>query len=201
MAKTIWFDVTQIHECGGLLMGMIRVELEIGRHLVRRPVEQVRFYRSCGLSGRLLEVSPREVESDIQRLDSYVEPSPSRTPSAAWNRLTRQLARAIERLPSPVHTLFTVYSSLYEGWGLPVAESLALGKSCIASDASSLPEVGGDFPEYIDPTDVSAWADRLSFYIDNPDAVREREEKIRSEYVPPTREETARALPDHAEAL
>ncbi|MCI0481492.1 MAG: glycosyltransferase family 4 protein, partial [Candidatus Dadabacteria bacterium] len=43
------------------------------------------------------------------------------------------------------HALFTVYPSLYEGWGLPVAESLAYGKFCIASSASSLPEVGGRF--------------------------------------------------------
>jgi len=40
------------------------------------------------------------------------------------------------------HCLFTVYPSLSEGWGLPVGESLAYGKFCIASSASSLPEVG-----------------------------------------------------------
>jgi len=38
--------------------------------------------------------------------------------------------------------LFTVFPSLYEGWGLPVAESLAVGKVCLASNASSIPEVG-----------------------------------------------------------
>jgi len=34
--------------------------------------------------------------------------------------------------------LFTIYPSLYEGWGLPVAESLRTGKFCIASSTSSV---------------------------------------------------------------
>src|SRR5262249_29439348 len=46
---------------------------------------------------------------------------------------------------------FTLYPSLYEGWGLPVAESLTHGKFCIVSNRTSLPEVGGDFVDYFDP--------------------------------------------------
>jgi hypothetical protein len=41
-----------------------------------------------------------------------------------------------------------------EGWGLPVGESLAYGKPCIASNTSSIPEVGADFCRYINPYDV-----------------------------------------------
>ena len=41
--------------------------------------------------------------------------------------------------------LFTVCPSLYEGWGLPVGESLAAGKICVCSDRASLPEVAGEF--------------------------------------------------------
>ncbi len=37
---------------------------------------------------------------------------------------------------------FTVFPSLFEGWGLPVGESLWFGKPCICFDNSSLPEVG-----------------------------------------------------------
>lgn len=48
---------------------------------------------------------------------------------------------------------FTLFPSLYEGWGLPVAESLAFGRPCLASDASSVPEVGGDLVRYFDPLD------------------------------------------------
>ncbi|MDR1032763.1 MAG: glycosyltransferase [Candidatus Nomurabacteria bacterium] len=52
--------------------------------------------------------------------------------------------------------LFTVYPSLYEGWGLPVAESLAYGKYCIASSAASVPEIGGKLIDYFSPNDAGA---------------------------------------------
>lgn len=44
--------------------------------------------------------------------------------------------------------LFTLYPSEYEGWGLPVTESLCYGKVPVLSTSSSLPEAGGDFAEY-----------------------------------------------------
>ena len=47
--------------------------------------------------------------------------------------------------------LFTVYTSYFEGWGLPVAESLAHGKVTLSSNATSLPEVGGEFADYFSP--------------------------------------------------
>lgn len=47
--------------------------------------------------------------------------------------------------------LFTVYPSIYEGWGLPIAESLTQGKVCIASGTSSMKEIGGNLVEYFSP--------------------------------------------------
>lgn len=38
--------------------------------------------------------------------------------------------------------LFTIYPSYYEGWGLPITESLGYGKVCVTADNSSLPEAG-----------------------------------------------------------
>ena len=45
-----------------------------------------------------------------------------------------------------------VFPSLYEGFGFPVIEAIACGTPAAVSNASCLPEVGGDTPEYFDPS-------------------------------------------------
>ncbi len=47
--------------------------------------------------------------------------------------------------------LFTVYCSLYEGWGLPVTESLCHGRVPLVPTHSSLREAGGDLAVYYTP--------------------------------------------------
>lgn len=96
---------------------------------------------------------------------------------------------------------FTVYPSLYEGWGLPVAESLAHGKFCLASNTSSIPEVGGDLIEYLDPWDVPAWSDKLLWFFEHPDEVERREMAIRSRYQSTSWQETGATIFATAEAL
>lgn len=54
------------------------------------------------------------------------------------------------------HAQFTLYPSSYEGWGLPVSESLAFGKVTIVADNSSLPEAGGDLACYFTSDDLNA---------------------------------------------
>lgn len=92
--------------------------------------------------------------------------------------------------------LFTVYPSFYEGWGLPIGESLDLDKFCIASSSSSIPEVGGRFVDYIHPLDTFGWAEKLKFYIDNPNEVIKKEETIKSFYKPIKWENTVKDLVD-----
>lgn len=52
----------------------------------------------------------------------------------------------------------TLFPSLYEGFGLPVLESMALGTPVLTSNISSIPEVGGDAALYINPYDVQSIA-------------------------------------------
>ncbi len=96
------------------------------------------------------------------------------------------------------HAYFTVFPSLYEGWGLPVAESLAHGKFCLCSNTSSLPEVGGDWVEYLDPWDVPAWVDRLRHYIAHPEEVAKRNAQIVAGYRPCLWRETSADIYTHA---
>lgn len=44
-----------------------------------------------------------------------------------------------------------VFPSLAEGFGFPLLEAMACGVPCISSNSSSLPEVGGDLVQYVDP--------------------------------------------------
>jgi len=91
-------------------------------------------------------------------------------------------------------SLFCVFPSFYEGWGLPVAEALAMGKVVIASSQGSLPEVGGDLVLYVDPWSAREWADAL-LKMSTDDTWREVwERKIRGAYQPRSWTDAARVV-------
>ena len=48
------------------------------------------------------------------------------------------------------------YPSLGEGFGLPVLEAMAAGAAVVTSNVSSLPEVGGEAVDYVDPHSTAA---------------------------------------------
>lgn len=89
---------------------------------------------------------------------------------------------------------FTVFPSLYEGWGLPVVESLAWGKFCLVSNAASLPEAGGPWTEYLDPWDLPAWVERLGYYMQQPQALAVLNERIAREFRAPGWADTAATI-------
>jgi glycosyltransferase involved in cell wall biosynthesis len=69
------------------------------------------------------------------------------------------------------------YPSLGEGFGLPVLEAMAAGAPVVTSDRSSLPEVGGDAVEYVDPTDVRSIAAGLRRILESPARAAELRER------------------------
>jgi len=91
------------------------------------------------------------------------------------------------------HSMFTLYPSLYEGWGLPVTESLCHGRVPAISNGSSLPEAGGPFAIYFDPNDPAAIADAITPLLD-PEIRRQAEAHIRKTFRPRSWREIGRAL-------
>lgn len=60
-----------------------------------------------------------------------------------------------------------VYPSTYEGFGLPLAEAMAVGCPVIASDRTAFPEVVGAAGMLLDPDDVDGWADAMVRLLDD----------------------------------
>lgn len=59
--------------------------------------------------------------------------------------------------------------SLWEGFGLPVAEAMAAGTPVVASRRGALPEIAGDAALLVDPEDVEALAAAISTLLDDPE--------------------------------
>ncbi len=75
--------------------------------------------------------------------------------------------RRVRRLPHvPLDRLIglirgaraVLFPSIYEGFGLPILESMTIGAPVLASRVASLPEVAGDAALLIEPTDVKSIA-------------------------------------------
>lgn len=70
-----------------------------------------------------------------------------------------------------------LFPSLYEGFGLPALEAMALGTPVLTSNTSSLPEVVGDAAVMVDPTNIKSIRDGI-LRIDTDDRlVEEMSEK------------------------
>lgn len=78
---------------------------------------------------------------------------------------------------------FSVFTSFVEGWGLPVGESLFHGRPCVASNTSSIPEVGGDLVDYVDPFNLTDGVEVLRRMITDRAYLRERTQRVRDRFV------------------
>jgi glycosyltransferase involved in cell wall biosynthesis len=78
---------------------------------------------------------------------------------------------------------FSVFTSFVEGWGLPVGESLYQGRPCVASNTSSVPEVGGNMVDYIDPFNLTQGIDVFRRMITDRKYLENRADNIRQHFV------------------
>ncbi|MET0376998.1 MAG: glycosyltransferase family 1 protein [Rhizorhabdus sp.] len=91
---------------------------------------------------------------------------------------------------------FTLYPSTYEGWGLPVTESLCCGKVPLISDAASLPEAGGDFAVYVAAGSAPALAAAAERLILDAEYRAALEARIHAEFRPRSWSDLAHQIAD-----
>ncbi len=66
-----------------------------------------------------------------------------------------------------INCKFVLYMSKNEGFGLPVLEAATYGKTCVASNTTSIPEVIGSAVRYAYPTDDTAIAREIAYLCDD----------------------------------
>jgi glycosyltransferase involved in cell wall biosynthesis len=66
-----------------------------------------------------------------------------------------------------------LYPTLYEGFGLPVAEAMACGVPVLTSSTSALQEIAGGYAYLVDPMDVDAIARGIVDLATDPERRRE----------------------------
>ena len=89
-----------------------------------------------------------------------------------------------------------LFPSMYEGFGLPLAEALGYGKPCVASDAGALSEIGGDLVMRLDPKDTLAWSSTIGQLMSSPSELKSWGERIRKAYRPITWDDAAHSFFD-----
>lgn len=98
------------------------------------------------------------------------------------------------------NALFTVFPSFYEGWGMPVAESLAYGKLCIATNTSSVPEIAGDLIDYFSPYNTDELLECIVRYLDDETRMK-KERAIKSTYAPTSWQEMYKNIASFVEKV
>lgn len=98
------------------------------------------------------------------------------------------------------NSLFTVFTSFVEGWGLPVGESLMHHVPCVASRTSSIPEVGGDFVDYVDPENIQDGVEVIGRMIQDRGYLAQRRQNIIDNFTPRGWDEVARTFIDQMRA-
>ncbi|WP_090687170.1 glycosyltransferase family 4 protein [Paraburkholderia phenazinium] len=64
------------------------------------------------------------------------------------------------------HAQALLFPSFVEGYGMPLAEALALNVPVLASDLEVFHEIADDIPDYLDPLDGPGWIARIHAFAD-----------------------------------
>lgn len=79
------------------------------------------------------------------------------------------------------NALFSVYPSLYEGFGIPPLESMSYGCPVIASDIPALREINGEAALYTNPMDVADMSIKMNLLLHDTELRNKLSEKGREQ--------------------
>lgn len=84
--------------------------------------------------------------------------------------LVRYLGYVDQSDMAPLISLATIsaYPSLYEGFGMPIAEAMAAGTAVLTSNTASMPEVANGAAVLVDPASVDSIRSGLQELLENP---------------------------------
>ena len=94
------------------------------------------------------------------------------------------------------NAFIVTYLSKYEGYGLPIAESLNHTNITIASKNSSMYEVGRDFADYLTFNSQNELVDIISLYCDNINLYNQKKAYIKQNYKPTSWDAMANSIID-----
>ncbi|HEX4080749.1 MAG TPA: glycosyltransferase family 1 protein [Rhizomicrobium sp.] len=78
--------------------------------------------------------------------------------------------------------LFTIYPSYYEGWGLPITESLTAGKVCVAGKSPAVVEAGAGCAVHVDERSETSVHDTVLRFLADSSALVAAEQIIRENF-------------------
>jgi glycosyltransferase involved in cell wall biosynthesis len=192
-------DLLELYALNPDRVTVIHHGIDADRFRPAPPEEVDRIRGRHGIEGPYLlflgGLEPRKNLPALVRAWSRVPDGPGLVIAGAsvpWNPEGRtELERTLAALPGAVRHRITLtgyvghrdkvalltgalalaFPSLYEGFGLPILEAMAVGTPVVTSDVSSMPEVAGDAAVLVDPRDEEALADGLGRVVTDHDLV------------------------------
>ena len=157
-----------------------------GDHITRRSSREDDLFTSLGLSQPyLLSVGTIEPRKNYARMAEAFDRVVRRgyrghwVIVGSWGWMTESIQAAFEKMASRdrVHLLLETddavlpalyenaqllwYGSVYEGFGLPIIEAMALGVPVVTSNVGAMAEVGEDAVVSFDPIEVESMCDAI----------------------------------------